>query len=56
MAFRYVKRPTIKSLTDAFFGCKKVEKTFWFCDIFIFQRQRIYFTVQLRMQSSKPGM
>ena len=42
MAFRSAKRPTIKRLTDAFFGCKKVEKTFWFCDVFIFQRQCIY--------------
>ena len=25
-----------KGLIDAFYGCKKVEKTFWFCGLFIF--------------------
>ena len=25
-----------------FLAVKKVEKTFWFCDVFIFQRQCIY--------------
>ena len=25
-----------KELTDSFQGFEKVEKTFWFCDIFIF--------------------
>ena len=23
-----------KELTDAFYGCEKVEKRFWFCDLF----------------------
>ena len=40
--------------TDAFYCCEKVEKTFWFCDIFIL------LTVPLQqlkgMQSSKLGM
>ena len=35
-----VKRP--KGQTDAFYGCEKVEKKFWFCDLFIFIRQCIY--------------
>ena len=35
---------------------KSREDAFWFCDVFIFQRQCIYFTVQLRMRSSKPGI
>ena len=35
-----IKRP--KGLTDTFYGCEKVEKTFWLCDILIFQRQWIY--------------
>ena len=28
-----------KGLTGAFYGREKVEKTFWFCDLFIFKRQ-----------------
>ena len=30
-------------LTDAFYGCEKleVEKTFWFCDLFLFYSQCI---------------
>ena len=35
-----VRRP--KGLTYTFYGCEKVEKTFWLCDILIFQRQWIY--------------
>ena len=23
-------------VTDAYYGCKKVRKTFWFCDLFMF--------------------
>jgi len=38
--FLNLKKPKIKSdpkgLEDEFYGCKKVEKTFWFCDRFIF--------------------
>ena len=31
------KRPKRASYqTDTFYGCEKVEKTFWFCDSFIF--------------------
>ena len=30
-----VKGP--KGLTDAFYGCERVEKTFWFCNLFIFK-------------------
>ena len=30
-----------KGLTDTNYGCE-IEKTFWFCDLFIFQRQWIY--------------
>ena len=29
----------LKGLTYAFYGRGKVEKTFWFCDLFIFYRQ-----------------
>ena len=31
-----------KTQTDAVYACEKVEKTFWFCDLFIFLRQCIY--------------
>ena len=31
-----------KGLSDAFYGCEKVEKLFWFCDLFIFLRQCCY--------------
>ena len=30
-----------KGLRDACYGCEKVEKLFWFCDLFIFLRQRL---------------
>ena len=39
MSFGSVKG--LKDLTDAFYGSEKVEKTFWFCDLFIFYRQCI---------------
>ena len=39
LLFRLVRDP--KGLTDAFYGSEKVEKTFWFCDLFIFYRQCI---------------
>ena len=29
-------------LTDAFYGCEKVKKICWLCDLFIFKRQCIY--------------
>ena len=32
----------VGKLTHAFYGCDKVKKTFWFCDLFIFQRQFIF--------------
>ena len=35
-----VKR--LKGLRDAFYWCEKVEKKFWFCDLFILKRQCIY--------------
>ena len=31
-----------KGPTDVFYGYEKVEKTFWFCDLFIFKKQCIY--------------
>ena len=34
LSFRSVKGPT--ELKYAFYDCEKVEKTFWFCDLFIF--------------------
>ena len=27
---------------DVFYGCEKVKKTFWFCNFFMLERQRIY--------------
>ena len=24
-----------------YYGCEKVDKTFWFCDLFVFERQCI---------------
>ena len=29
----------LKGLTDAFYACEKVEKTFWFGNIFIFKQR-----------------
>ena len=31
-----------EGLTDTFYGCKKVEETFWFCYSFLFNRQCPY--------------
>ena len=31
-----------KGLTDAFYGCQRVVKTLWFCDLFVLKRQCIY--------------
>ena len=31
-----------RSKKDAFYGCEKAQKTFWFCDLFIFYRQCVY--------------
>ena len=31
-----------KGLRDAFYGCEKIEKTFYLCDLFIFQRHSVY--------------
>ena len=43
-----------KELTDAFWGCERVNKAFWCCDLFILKRQCIY---QLQgMQSSNLEM
>ena len=48
MSFLSVKRP--KRLTDAFYGCKEVQKTLRFCDLFIFKQQLN------GLQSSKLGV
>ena len=40
-------------LTNAFYGCEKVEKTFWSCDLFIFQREFTYSAQLKGMQSTK---
>ena len=34
--FERVGQKDPKGLTDAFYGCEKVEKAYWFCDLFIF--------------------
>ena len=52
-----------KGVKDAFHGCEKVEKTFWFCDFFIYIYIYIYIYIlktahsqQLKgMQKSKLG-
>ena len=35
-----------KGVTDAFYGCERVEKTFWFFNLFIFKDST--FTVVIR--------
>ena len=40
LSFRSVKYPK-GGITGAFFAARKVEKTFWVCDFFMFQRQCI---------------
>ena len=37
-----VGKKALKGFQTPFYGCQKVEKTFWFCTFFIFLRQRIY--------------
>lgn len=46
------------NVTDAFYGCKKVEETFWFCNLFTSKTQRILgsFSSSKGMQSFKLGM
>ena len=29
---------SVKRLTDAFYGCEKIEKTSWFCDLYYYMR------------------
>ena len=33
--FEVYKKVKGNQLTDAFYGCEKVEKSVWFCDLFI---------------------
>ena len=33
--FEVYKKVKGNQLTDAFYGCEKGEKSFWFCDLFI---------------------
>ena len=40
LSFWPIKGP--KGLRDTFYGCEKVKKMFWFCDLFILYRQCIY--------------
>ena len=40
LSFWSLKGP--KGPTDEFYGCERIRKTFWFCDLFISKRQRIY--------------
>ena len=33
-------------MTDAIHDCHKVEKTFWFCDLFIFEKDSTFTAVK----------
>ena len=45
-----------KELTDAFYGCEKVEKRFWFCDLFKTFLKTVNLQQLKGIESSKLGI